>query len=83
MWNLKNNRNRFIDTENTLVAARWEGDEMGGGVGKVIEKYTQTVTEQPGGWEAWHGEWSPSCGRDRARCPVGTRLMRGTSSDMR
>ena len=59
MWNLKNkinepNRNKLIDTENKLRAARWEGF---GGLGEEGEgtEDRRTVTQSvPGMWgSAW------------------------------
>ena len=41
----KLNRNRFIDTENILTAARWEGDWRMGEKGEGIKKYKLEVTE--------------------------------------
>ena len=51
----KQNRNRIIDMENVLMAARWEVGKIGE-KGEGINKYKLVVTEQSWGCRVEHRE---------------------------
>ena len=47
----KQNRNRLIDTENKLMATRWEGGKGVGERGEGIKKYKLVITKQSQGFK--------------------------------